>query len=59
MRVQPVVARSTRHWNETGCAPRHRCARVLPTVIYRQEVRPMNAVTTVGAPLQSTIGRPS
>jgi hypothetical protein len=32
-------------------------ASVLVIVIYRQEVRPMNAVSTVGAPLQSTIPR--
>jgi len=27
------------------------------TVIHRQEVRPMNAVSVMGAPLQSTIAR--
>jgi hypothetical protein len=36
---------------------RRRCASVLAIVIRRQEVRPMNAVSTVGAPLQSTIAR--
>jgi hypothetical protein len=34
-----------------------RRARVPAIVIHRQEVRPMNAVSTVGAPLQSTIAR--
>jgi hypothetical protein len=36
----------------------HSCRRhasVLAIVIHRQEVRPMNAVSAVGAPLQSTI----
>ena len=45
----------------TGIMPvahsRRRCASVLAIVIRRQEVRPMNAVSTVGAPLQSTIAR--
>ena len=36
---------------------RRRCASVLAIVIRQQEVRPMNAVSTVGAPLQSTIAR--
>jgi hypothetical protein len=36
---------------------RRRGASVLAIVIRRQEVRPMNAVSTVGAPLQSTIAR--
>jgi len=36
---------------------RRRCASVFAIVIRRQEVRPMNAVSTVGAPLQSTIAR--
>ena len=38
----------------------HRVAGVLAfsaIVIYRQEVSPMNAVSAVGAPLQSTIAR--
>jgi hypothetical protein len=34
-----------------------RCASVLAIVTGRQEVRPMNAVSAVGAPLQSTIAR--
>ena len=37
--------------------PRRRRASVPAIVIRRQEVRPMNAVSTVGAPLQSTIAR--
>jgi hypothetical protein len=36
---------------------RRRCASVLVIVIHRQEVSPMNAVSAVGAPLQSTIAR--
>ncbi len=32
-------------------------ANVLAIVIHRQEVRPMNAVSAVGAPLQFTIAR--
>jgi hypothetical protein len=36
---------------------RRRCASVFAIVIRRQEVRPMNAVSTMGAPLQSTIAR--
>ena len=36
---------------------RHRRANVLAIVIHRQEVSPMNAVSAVGAPLQSTIAR--
>ena len=35
----------------------NRCASVSMIVTRRQEVRPMNAVFTVGAPLQSTIAR--
>jgi hypothetical protein len=34
-----------------------RRASVRAIVIYRQEVRPMNAVSAMGAPLQSTIAR--
>ncbi len=34
-----------------------RRASVLAIVIHRQEVRPVNAVSAVGAPLQSTIAR--
>ena len=45
----------------TGLMPvAHRVAGVLEIwriVIHRQEVRPMNAVSAVGAPLQSTIAR--
>ncbi len=37
--------------------PRRRRANVLAIVIHRQEVSPMNAVSAVGAPLQSTIAR--
>jgi len=33
------------------------CASVLPIVIRREEVRPMNAVSTLGPPLQPTIAR--
>jgi hypothetical protein len=33
---------------------RRRRASILAIVIHRQEVRPMNAVSAVGAPLQST-----
>ena len=36
---------------------RRRCASVLAIVTRRQEVRPMNAVSAMGAPLQSTIAR--
>jgi hypothetical protein len=36
---------------------RRRGASVLAIVTGRQEVRPMNAVSAVGAPLQSTIAR--
>ena len=35
----------------------NRRANVLAIVIHRQEVRPMYAVSAVGAPLQSTIAR--
>ena len=38
-------------------APRRRRASVSAIVIQRQEVSPMNAVSAVGAPLQSTIAR--
>ena len=38
-------------------APRPGRASVLAIVIHRQEVSPMNAVSAVGAPLQSTIAR--
>jgi hypothetical protein len=45
----------------TGMMPVAHCvarrASVRAIVIYRQEVRPMNAVSAVGAPLQSTIAR--
>ena len=45
----------------TGMMPvavsRRRRASVPAIVIHRQEVRPMNAVSAVGAPLQSTIAR--
>jgi hypothetical protein len=45
----------------TGMMPAaHRVAGVLTSlavVIHRQEVRPMNAGSAVGAPLQSTIAR--
>jgi hypothetical protein len=44
----------------TGMMPaaqRRRRANVLAIVTYRQEVSPMNAVSAVGAPLQSTIAR--
>jgi hypothetical protein len=43
--------------DDAGCAPRRRCAIVPAIVIHRQEVRPMNAVSAVGAPLQFTIAR--
>jgi hypothetical protein len=36
---------------------RRLCASILAIVILRQEMRPMNAVSAVGAPLQSTIAR--
>ena len=36
---------------------RRRRASVVAIVIHRQEVSPMNAVSAVGAPLQSTIAR--
>jgi hypothetical protein len=36
---------------------RRRCASILAIVTRRQEVSPMNAVSAVGAPLQSTIAR--
>jgi len=39
------------------CATRRLRASVLAIVIHRQEVSPMNAVSAVGAPLQSTIAR--
>jgi hypothetical protein len=42
---------------EFGCAARYRCVIVPAIVIHRQEVRPMNAVSAVGAPLPSTIAR--
>ncbi len=38
-------------------AQRRRRANVLAIVIHRQEVSPMNAVSAVGAPLESTIAR--
>jgi hypothetical protein len=38
-------------------APRRRSVSVQAIVIYRQEVRPMDAVSAVGAPLQCTIAR--
>jgi hypothetical protein len=45
----------------TGALPiAHRVARpanIPAIVIYRQEVRPMYAISAVGAPLQSTIAR--
>jgi hypothetical protein len=45
----------------TGMMPaaqrRRRHASVVAIVIHRQEVSPMNAVSAVGAPLQSTIAR--
>jgi hypothetical protein len=44
----------------TGIMPvayRGPCASVSAIVIHRQEVRPMNAISAVGAPLQSTIAR--
>lgn len=37
--------------------PVRRRASILAIVIHRQEVRPMNTVSAVGAPLQSTIAR--
>jgi hypothetical protein len=48
-----------RHGNrhDADCAPRRRRANFLAIVIHRQEVSPMNAVSAVGAPLQSTIAR--
>jgi hypothetical protein len=39
------------------CAPRRPRDSFPVIVINRQEVRPMNAVSIVGAPLQSTIAR--
>jgi hypothetical protein len=36
---------------------RRRCASVLAIVIRRKEVRPMNAVSTMGAPVPPTIAR--
>ena len=38
---------------------RRRCASILAIAIHQQEVRPINAVSAVGAPLQSTIAQPS
>jgi hypothetical protein len=43
--------------HDAGCAPRRRPVNVPAIVIHRQEVRPMNAASAVGAPLQSTIAR--
>ena len=43
--------------HDVGCATRRRRANVLAIVIHRLEVSPMNAVSAVGAPLQSTIAR--
>ena len=40
-----------------GHSARSPCASVLPIVIRRKEVRPMNAVSTLGPPLQPTIAR--
>ncbi|MBU8868815.1 hypothetical protein [Paenarthrobacter aromaticivorans] len=40
-----------------GCAARKRGVRVPLIVIYQQEVRPMNAVSEMGAPPQDTISR--
>ena len=42
---------------KADCPPRRGTASVQAIVIYRQEVRPMYAVSAVGAPLQSTIAR--
>ena len=41
----------------TDCVLGRRRANVLAIVTHRQEVRPMNAVSALGAPLQSTIAR--
>jgi hypothetical protein len=45
------------HTAPNSKARRPRPARIQAIVIYRQEVRPMYAVSAVGAPLQSTIAR--
>jgi Na+-translocating ferredoxin:NAD+ oxidoreductase RnfC subunit len=47
----------TANRHDAGRAPRRRCASVYAIVIHRQEVSPMDAVSAVGASLQSTIAR--
>jgi hypothetical protein len=42
---------------DADCAPRRGCAIILVIVIHRQEVRPMYAVSVMGAPLQGRIAR--
>jgi hypothetical protein len=42
---------------DADCAPRRGCAIIPVFVIHRQEVRPMYAVSIMGAPLQGTIAR--
>jgi hypothetical protein len=42
---------------DTDCAPRRWCGIIPVIVIHRQEVRPMNAVSAMGAPPQSAISR--
>jgi hypothetical protein len=42
---------------DSDCAPRRGCAIIPVIVIHRQEVRPMYAVSVMGAPLQRTIPR--
>jgi hypothetical protein len=49
--------RDTANRRNADGAPRRRSVSVQAIVIYRQEVRPMDAVSAVGAPLQCTIAR--
>jgi len=51
------AAKAVPGWHDAGCAPRRRPVSVPAIVFHRQEVRPMNAASAVGAPLQSTIAR--
>jgi hypothetical protein len=53
------VLRQERHGNrlDADCAPRRGCAIIPVIVIHRQEVRPMYAVSVMGAPLRGRIAR--
>jgi hypothetical protein len=42
---------------DADCAPRRGCEIIPVIVIHRQEVRPMYAVSVMGAPLQGRIAR--